>query len=584
MPDSPMAFRLLGVVEVRVDDRPVELGPPQQRTVLAGLAVDAGLPVSLSTLTARVWGDDPPAGARASLYAHLTRIRRVVEHPALSAGSPVGLVRGAGGYLLDVDRDRVDLHRFRGLTRAANGAGLPDAERAALLGTAIGLWRGAPLTGTSGQWAERVRDGLVRERLDAVAAWAEVTLRLGRPVEVVGALRELVTEHPLAEPLVAAMMRALAASGRAAESLELFAVTRARLADELGADPGHGLRAVHQSVLRDGGGQQQAEPAARPAQATRRVPAQLPPDVYAFTGRERELSALDDLVREAEGGSTAVVVSAVSGTAGVGKTSLALRWAHRVRDRFPDGQLYLDLRGYDTEQPLSAPDALTRFLTALGLAGSDIPLDPDDRAARYRTELSDRRMLILLDNAATADQVRPLLPGAPGCLVTVTSRDSLAGLVARHGARRLNLDLLPLDDAVRLLGVLIGDRVAAEPGAAETLAEECARLPLALRIAAELAAARPATPLRELVDELADEQRRLDLLDAGLDPRTAVRAVFSWSYQHLDPDAACAFRLLGLHPGQDLDAHAAAALGDHDLPRARRLLDVLARAHLVHEH
>ena len=277
-------------------------------------------------------------------------------------------------------------------------------------------------------------------------------------------------------------------------------------------------------------------------------------------------------------------MSAVSGTAGVGKTALAVRWAHRVRDRFPDGQLYLDLRGFDSEQPLSVPDALARLLSALGLAGSEIPLDADDRAARYRTELSDRRMLVLLDNAATSDQVRPLLPGASGCLVVVTSRDSLAGLVARHGARRLDLDLLPLPDAVRLLGWLIGDRVAEEPAAAETLAEECARLPLALRIAAELAAARPRTPLSVLVDELADEQRRLDLLDAGADPRTAVRAVFSWSYQHLTMEAAGAFRLVGLHPGHDLDPYAAAALCDTGLEQARRLLDLLARAHLIQEH
>ena len=577
VPNSPMAFRLLGVVEVGVDGGTAELGPRQQRTVLAGLVVDAGKPVSLSTLTERVWGDDPPAGARASLYAHLTRIRRIVERLPADAG--VSLVRGPGGYLLDVDPDWVDLHRFRRLVRAANEPGRADAERAALLGAATRLWRGTPLTGVDGQWAERLRDGLVKERLDAVASWAEVTLALGRPVDVIRAVRELITEHPLAEPLVAAMMRALSATGRAAEALELFAATRARLADELGADPGHELRAVHESVLRG----EQAEPPV-PVPRPRQVPAQLPADVFAFTGRERELAALDELLAETEGASTAVVVSAVSGTAGVGKTSLALRWAHRVRDRFPDGQLYLDLRGYDSEQPMPVADALARFLTALGLAGSDIPLDEDDRAARYRTELSGRRMLILLDNAATTDQVRPLLPGSPGCLVAVTSRDSLAGLVVRHGARRLDLDLLPLADAVRLLAVLIGTRVDAEPAAATTLAEECARLPLALRIAAELAAARPATPLSELVDELADEQRRLDLLDAGLDPRTAVRAVFSWSYQHLSPEAACTFRLLGLHPGQDFDAYAAAALGDHDLPEARRMLDVLARAHLVEAH
>lgn len=570
MPNSPMTFQLLGAVEVHIGDRALESGPRQQRTVLVCLAVDAGMPVSLRTLTERVWGDDPPHGARASLYAHLARIRRLVEQP----GSAVTLTKNAGGYVLDVDPDRVDLHRFRRLTRAGNGRERSE-ER---LHTALGLWRGAPLTGASGQWVERLRAGLVAERLDAVAMWAELALRSGRPLEVISTVRELVTEHPLAEPLVAAMMRALAASGRPAEALELFAATRARLADELGADPGSELHAIHATVLRGGVERKQAE------QPAPRVPAQLPADVYAFAGRERELAALDKILAETDSTSTAVVVSAISGTAGVGKTALAVRWAHRVRDRFPDGQLYLDLRGYDAEQPLSVADALARLLSALGLVGSEIPLDPDDRAARYRTELSGRRMLVLLDNAGTSDQVRPLLPGAPGCLVVVTSRDSLAGLVARHGARRLDLDLLPRHDAVRLLGWLIGDRVTAAPAAAETLAEECTRLPLALRIAAELAATRPRTPLSVLVDELADEQRRLDLLDAGADPRTAVHAVFSWSYQHLTTDAADAFRLLGLHPGQDLDPYAAAALGDTSLSEARRPLDLLARAHLIQEH
>lgn len=577
MPDATMTFQLLGAVEVNVAGKAVEPGPPQQRTILACLVIDAGQPVPLWTLAERLWGTEQPAGARASLYAHLARIRHLVEEiPA------VCLTRRPSGYVLEIDRDRVDLHRFRRLTRAANDPGRTDAERVALLCTALGLWRGQPLAGASGEWAARMRASLLKERLDVVATWASGMLRLDRPGEVIGTVRELVAEHPLAEPLVSVLMRALAMSGREAEALELFAATRTRLADELGADPGLELRRAHEAVLRgELAPVAPPTPPAVPARPVRRAPAQLPADVYAFTGREHELSILDGLLAENDDGSTVVVVAAVSGTAGVGKTSLALRWAHQVRDRFPDGQLYVDLRGYDAEQPLSVADALARFLTALGLAGSDIPMDTDDRAARYRTELSDKRMFILLDNAATADQVRPLLPGAPGCLVVVTSRDSLAGLVARHGARRLSLDLLPVEAAVRLLGWLIGDRVAAEPGAAEALAEECARLPLALRVAAELAVARPADPLSELVAELADQQRRLDLLDADLDPRTAVRAVFSWSYQHLADETAAAFRLLGLHPGQDFDPYAAAALGDSDLSQARRLLDRLARAHLI---
>ncbi len=337
--------------------------------------------------------------------------------------------------------------------------------------------------------------------------------------------------------------------------------------------------------------QHQQDDPSRRGGAARVVPAQLPADVDVFTGRVGELAELDRLLsatptrtEAAEaggGGSKAVVISAVSGTAGVGKTALALRWAHRVRAGFPDGQLYVDLRGYDPDQPLSAADALAGFLRALQVAGQDIPLEVDERAAAYRSLLDGRRMLVVLDNAASVEQIRPLLPGTPSALVVVTSRDSLAGLVARHGAARLDLDLLPSKDAIALLRALIGGRVEAEPDAAAVLGRQCARLPLALRVAAELAATRPATPLAGLVEELADEQRRLELFDAGGDPRTAVRVVFSWSYQHLPAGAARAFRLLGLHPGPDLEPYAAAALTDTSVEQAQHLLDLLARAHLV---
>jgi tetratricopeptide (TPR) repeat protein len=319
--------------------------------------------------------------------------------------------------------------------------------------------------------------------------------------------------------------------------------------------------------------------------AARVAPAQLPADVPAFMGRAAELVALDRLLTAGTGtgaGSAAVAICAVSGTAGVGKTALAVHWAHRVRDAFSDGQLYVNLRGYDPDQPLPAAEALAGFLSALGLPGREIPLDLDDRAARYRTEINGRRMLVVLDNAATVEQVRPLLPGTPTCAVLVTSRDSLAGLVALHGAHRLDLDLLPLGDALALLRGLVGGRIDAEPEAAAALTAQCARLPLALRVAAELAIRYPDRLLAECVDELADQQRRLDLLDAGGDPRAAVRGVFSWTYRQLPADAARAFRLLGLHPGPDCDPYAAAALTGFPLRHAERLLGVLTRAHLTH--
>jgi tetratricopeptide (TPR) repeat protein/transcriptional regulator with XRE-family HTH domain len=309
-------------------------------------------------------------------------------------------------------------------------------------------------------------------------------------------------------------------------------------------------------------------------------PRQLPRAVAGFTGRAAELAVLTKILDGADAPGT-VVISAIGGTAGVGKTALAIQWAHQTAERFPDGQLYVNLRGYDPDRPMTAADALAGFLWALGVAGQDIPPDEDGRAARYRSLLAGRRVLVVLDNAGSAEQARPLLPGSPTCAVLVTSRDSLAGLIARDGAARVDLDLLPLSDAVRLLRRLIGDSAATDAGATQTLAERCCRLPLALRVAAELAIGRPGVPLADLAAELAGHQERLDLLDAGADPSSAVRAVFSWSCRHLDEDTARAFRLAGLHPAADFDPHAVAALTGSSLGQARRVLDVLARAHLV---
>jgi tetratricopeptide (TPR) repeat protein/transcriptional regulator with XRE-family HTH domain len=310
-------------------------------------------------------------------------------------------------------------------------------------------------------------------------------------------------------------------------------------------------------------------------------PRELLPDVPEFTGRVEQLAVLDRLLASSDAPAPPVVISAVSGTAGVGKTALAIHWAHRAREQFPDGHLYVDLRGYGPEQPMQPAEALEGFLRSLGVAGAAIPRTLAQRAARFRSLLVDRKMLILLDNARAADQVRDLLPGTPTCAVVVTSRDSLAGLVARNGARRIELDLLIPDEAVALLRALLGHRVDAEPVAATALADRCARLPLALRIAAELAAGRPSATLTDLVSEL--DRHRLDLLTAGDDQQTAVRAVFSWSYRHLPAEAAQAFGLLGLHPGRHIDQYALAALLAGGPDEARQSLHALARAHLVRE-
>jgi tetratricopeptide (TPR) repeat protein len=312
-------------------------------------------------------------------------------------------------------------------------------------------------------------------------------------------------------------------------------------------------------------------------------PRQLPGDVPAFTGRRTQLADLDRLLAESATNAPAVVISAVSGTAGVGKTALAVHWGHRVATAFPDGQLYINLRGYDPDRPMQAAEALEVFLRTLGVEPTAIPHRLDERAARYRTLLADRRMLVLLDNAHSVDQVRDLLPGSPSCLVLVTSRGTLPGLVVRHGAVRVNLDVLSQEDAIALLRRLIGSRLDDEPEQAAALVERCARLPLAIRIAAELAAVRPSVPLARLVEELGDESRRLDLLATDDDDYTTVRTVFSWSCRHLSDDALSAFQLLGLHPGRDIDLDTAAALLGTDRPAARRLLGLLCRAHLVEE-
>ena len=312
------------------------------------------------------------------------------------------------------------------------------------------------------------------------------------------------------------------------------------------------------------------------------VPWQMPAPVAHFAGRAAELAALSGLLDQSRAGRTGtVVVSAIGGTAGVGKTALVTYWAHQVADSFPDGQLYVNLRGYDPAEPMAAADALAGFLRALGVPGHEIPAPEDECAARYRSLLAGRRILIVADNARSAEQVRPLLPGTSGCVIAVTSRDPLAGLVARDGARRLDLDLLSPDEAVGLLRALIGPRVDADRAAAAALAEQCSRLPLALRVASELAAANPDASIADLVSELADRQRRLDLLNADGDPHTAVRSVFSWSYRRLDTSTARAFRLLSLHPGPDFDRYSAAALTGRTVPGARDVLEVLARAYLI---
>jgi DNA-binding SARP family transcriptional activator/Flp pilus assembly protein TadD len=578
-------FGVLGAVEARIDGRAVDLGHARQRCVLGVLLVEAGRPVSVDQLVDRVWGDEVPQRVTNALYSYLSRLRR-----AVAGATDVEIKRQPGGYALIVDPQAVDLHRFRRSVAAARAS---DADRPAaeLFAQALGLWRGEPFDGLDTPWLTSMRRLLLGERFAAELDRNDVLLRLGRHGEMLPALSAAVAEHPLDERLAEQAMLAFYRCGRQAAADEVYRQIRGSLADELGSDPGVALRRLHERILvADPGLAVVVDDVPAPGVAVAApavVPSQLPGDVRAFTGRTDELAALDRLLSPSTGdgsptpAATAVTIALLSGTAGVGKSALAVRWAHRVRAAFPDGQLYVNLRGYDAEQPVAAADALSWFLTALGGRGPEIPLGIDERAARYRSELTGRRMLVLLDNASSVEQIRPLLPGTGSCLVLITSRDSLPGMVAVHGAERLNLDLLPLPDSIGLLRRLIGVRVDHEPSAAADLAAACARLPLALRIAAELAAERTDDSLAELVAELGGHQRPLDLLDAGGDPRAAVRAVFSWSYENLPADAARAFRLLGLHPGDTMHVTAAAELIGTGTAEARRLLGLLARASLI---
>jgi DNA-binding SARP family transcriptional activator/Tfp pilus assembly protein PilF len=595
---EPLAVSLFGPVRAWRGDVELDLGTPRQRAVLGLLAVRANRTVSRDELIDGIWGDDPPPSAVNAVHVYVAGLRRAVEpHRAHRAPGRI-LIASGPGYLLRLRPGQLDVEVFGQYLASARESRERDDFPAATqsLDAALALFRATPLLGILGPWAdiERVRLGelrltVIEERIDAM-------LSLGRQAEAAVQLAGLVREHPLRERLHGQLMLALYRCGRQADALAAFAGARRILIDQLGIEPGPELRRIHTQILAahpdlepPADQPSAADPAVGPATGSehreRAVPAQLPADVPVFTGRADELAQLDRMLAatvNADGGAPrAMVISAVSGTAGVGKTALALHWAHRVMGSFPDGQLYIDLRGYDPDLPMTPANALGAFLRALGMADRDIPADVDERAAAYRSLLKGRRLLVVLDNAAGVDQVRGLLPGSSSCAVLVTSRDSLTGLVARYGARRLDLDTLPAEDAVVLLRALIGERVDAELDAAMSLAAQCARLPLALRIAAEMAAASPFTPLSDLVSELADGQRRLRLLDAGGDPRSEIRNVLSWSYQHLPAAAARLFRLLGLHPGPDLDPYAAAALTGSAPEQVRPLLSLLTRAHLI---
>jgi DNA-binding SARP family transcriptional activator/Tfp pilus assembly protein PilF len=572
-------FRVLGEVGVRIDGCPVDIGHVRQQCVLVALLSEANRAVPVDQLVDRVWGDRPPQSARSSLHSYLSRLRQ-----SLAPAAEVGIERRAGGYALVVDPMTVDLHRFRDLVSRARTAGGGEPAMA-LLTRALGLWRGEAFAALDTPWLTAAREGLDAERLAAELDRNDLALGAGRHADLLGDLVAAVAAYPWDERLAGQLMLALYRCGRQADALDLYQRLRLRLADELGADPSPPLRRIHQQVLT-------ADPAlAAPHTRTPAgggpgpVPRQLPASPNAFTGRAAELAELNKIMNGGPDPAATVVISAIGGSGGIGKTWLALRWAHDNVDRFPDGQLYVNLRAFDpTADPVAPAVAVRGFLDALGVAPAKIPADPDAQAGLYRSLIARRRMLIVLDNARDTATVAPLLPGTATSAVLVTSRHQLAGLVTAHGARPLMLDVMPEPEARELLVCQLGRRrPVADERAVTELLRQCAGLPLALGITAARAALQPDLSLAALADELRAAGTRLDALDAG-ELAVNLRAVLSCSWRALTPEAARLFALLGLAQGPDISLAAAASLAAVPLADTRPILRQLTAAHLVAAH
>lgn len=564
-----MRFRILGPLRVRTSEGWEPVAAERQRLILAVLLADAGRAVSIENLVDAVWGEHPPAGATNTVRVYVMRLRRLLGEGVLNT-------RGRGYELLAGPND-IDAGVFQRL--ASTGRNEVDKGRpqvgALRLAKALALWRGPAFADVpaspclTGQVAY-----LEQLHLSAEEDHISALLDLGRHTEVVDELHRLVEQNPLREKRWALLMRSLHGCGRRAEALDAFHRAREVLLDELGLDPGPELRELQRAILAE-----EVPPSRSSLMVSERdqpTPAQLPADVLGFTGREAHLQRLDSLPCQ----ENQSMVAAVTGPAGVGKTALAVHWAHRIRARYSDGQLYANLRGYSEVPPLRPIEALSAFLRALDVPAERVPSDVDEASALFRSLLAGRQMLLLLDNARDPEQVRPLLPGSPGCLTLITSRDRLDGLVARDGAVPLAIEVLDEVEAQALLTRLLDDgRLRSEPEAAAELAGLCGHLPLALRIAAANLAARPRESIEEYVQRLRVD--RLDRLRAGAD---GVRSAFELSYIHLPADTRRLFRMLGIAPGSDVTAPAAAQLCGTSIADAELRLERLATAHLIEEH
>ncbi|WP_109509459.1 AfsR/SARP family transcriptional regulator [Nocardioides speluncae] len=553
--------RLLGPLEVAVDGAEVEVRGRRPRTLLAILALSAGKPVSADALIDRLWNAaDLPGNARASLQTYVLRVRQALGRGAVSTTS--------GHYVLNVEPDQVDALRFLRIVEATSNQ---DPEPR--LHEAIRLWRGTPFDEPLSDWlSEQAAPQLVEAYLTALEQRAARDIAAGRAADSLGDLREQAARFPLRESLWASLLDALAAAGRPAEAIEAYDAMRRRLADELGVDPAPRLQRIHAELLAG-----VAPPEPDPGVGT--VPQQLPAGPRGFTGRKQELDRLDALAAaDGRDGSPVIVVH---GTGGIGKTTLAVHWSQQVRERYPDGQLFVDLRGFGPASPMSPEQVLTELLGSLGVTADRVPCGLEAASALWRTTLAGRRVLVVLDNARDLQQVRPLLPG-PGCALVITSRSQLRGLVARDGAAQVPLDRLPRTQSVAMLRTRLKHQALAFPDAwLSELAGLCDDHPLALAVAAERCGRASGSAHDDLLDELRGEAARLDTLQAGEDPESDLRAVFSWSYHALDEDAARLFCLLGLHPGGGASLPAIAALAGSSVAQTRRLTDRLVDANLL---
>lgn len=565
-----VVVRVLGPLEVLRDGRDVTPAAAKQRVVLAALALAAGRPVPVTQLVDDVWGESPVGSARKTLQAYVARLRETVGD---------GVIRtAAAGYRLDTGLVQLDHVEFDDAIRAAAAAERKGDAEATVRSLRAGLasWRGEPLTNVpSESLRQRAAASLVERRLQAAERCCDLEVALGRADDAVPELRALVDEHPLRERTWASLLRALYASGRQADALAAYREATTLLADQLGVDPGTELQQVHQEILT------QTLPVPPAAAATTGghvdAPRQLPARPTGFVGREQQLDRLVSWLDDPE----RTPVAVVAGPPGVGKSALAVTVGHLLAERFPDGQLFVDVRGFSTEQPLRAGDVLPRFLRALGVGGEQVPADVDEQAALYRSRMSGRRVLVVVDNAASPDVVRPLLPGAAGCAALVTSRNQLRPLVAVEGAHLLPLDMLSTTEARLSLAAQVGEgRLAAEDDAVGRLVELCGRLPLALRIVGAHLATHPHETVDDHVAQL-DMGGRLLSLWAGSEA-PLVTAAFATSYTALDDDARRLFRQLGAAPGTDISADAVAALTGCVDPR--RELDALSAASLLDQH